>query len=33
MDEQKKQLVEKLKSSNNILVTVRNSPSVDLLSA
>jgi hypothetical protein len=33
MDEQKKQLVEKLKSANNILVTVRNSPSVDLLSA
>jgi hypothetical protein len=33
MDEQKKQLIEKLKSSSNILVTVRNNPSVDLLSA
>jgi hypothetical protein len=33
MDEQKKQLVEKLKSANNILVTVRSNPSVDLLSA
>jgi nanoRNase/pAp phosphatase (c-di-AMP/oligoRNAs hydrolase) len=33
MNEQKQQLVEKLKSSSNILVTVRNSPTVDLLSA
>jgi hypothetical protein len=33
MDEQKQQLVEKLKAANNILVTVRNNPSVDLLSA
>jgi hypothetical protein len=33
MDEQKKQLVEKLKTANNILVTVRNNPNVDLLSA
>lgn len=33
MDEQKKQLVEKLRSSMNILVTVRNNPTVDQLSA
>ncbi|MEO6513240.1 MAG: hypothetical protein ABIR37_01015 [Candidatus Saccharimonadales bacterium] len=33
MNEQKQQLVEKLKSANNILVTVRNNPTVDLLSA
>lgn len=33
MDEQKKQLVEKLRSSTNILVTVRNNPNVDQLSA
>jgi hypothetical protein len=33
MDDQKKQLIDKLKSTNNILVTVRNSPNVDELSA
>lgn len=33
MNEQKQQLVEKLKAANNILVTVRNNPNVDLLSA
>ena len=33
MNDQKQQLVEKLKSSSNILVTVRNNPTVDQLSA
>jgi nanoRNase/pAp phosphatase (c-di-AMP/oligoRNAs hydrolase) len=33
MNEQKQHLVEKLKVANNILVTVRNNPSVDQLSA
>ncbi|HET8709507.1 MAG TPA: hypothetical protein VFL85_04485 [Candidatus Saccharimonadales bacterium] len=33
MDDQKKQLLEKLRSSTNILVTVRNNPTVDQLSA
>lgn len=33
MDEQKQQLVEKLKSANNILVTVSSNPSVDQLAA
>ena len=33
MDDLRKQLVERLKKANNILVTVRNNPSVDLLSA
>lgn len=33
MDEIKKQIVERLKQANNILVTVRNDPNVDLLSA
>lgn len=33
MDDQKKQLIDKLKSTSNILVTVRNNPNVDELSA
>jgi nanoRNase/pAp phosphatase (c-di-AMP/oligoRNAs hydrolase) len=33
MDEIRKQVVERLKQANNILVTVRNNPTVDLLSA
>ncbi|HVS58374.1 MAG TPA: hypothetical protein VHD60_01395 [Candidatus Saccharimonadales bacterium] len=33
MDEQRSQLVEKLKGANNILVTVSNNPSVDQLAA
>lgn len=33
MENSKQQLVEKLKSANNILVTVRNNPSVDQLAA
>lgn len=33
MDDIKKQIVERLKQANNILVTVRNDPTVDLLSA
>lgn len=33
MDDLKKQVVERLKKANNILVTVRNNPTVDLLSA
>lgn len=33
MNDQKQQLVEKLKTASNILVTVRNNPTVDLLSA
>lgn len=33
MDQQKQQIVEKLKASNNILVTVSSNPSVDQLSA
>lgn len=33
MDDIKKQIVERLRQANNILVTVRNDPTVDLLSA
>lgn len=33
MNDQKQQIIEKLQAANNILVTVRNNPSVDLLSA
>ncbi len=33
MDDVKQQVVDRLKQANNILVTVRNSPNVDLLSA
>lgn len=33
MDDVKKQVVDRLKQANNILVTVRNNPNVDLLSA
>ena len=33
MDDIKKQIVDRLKQANNILVTVRNDPTVDLLSA
>src|SRR5438105_1560418 len=33
MDDAQKQVAERLKQANNVLVTVRNNPSIDLLSA
>ena len=33
MDDVKQQVIGRLKQANNILVTVRNNPSVDLLAA